>query len=176
MRRATLAGVALAGVMAAGCEPGLTSEAPLFKAGGEPPQPGLWALLQPDCTPPQGVELQSWPECAGPVWVGDGSVTMVYGTPMRSTLVVSDGELRIARLTRLNPDTRAVEHSYFALEPEGGAPVRRARVWQLDCLEDDRPVQGVTGCVADTEGAVRRMAETARRNPPTGTAVFIGGG
>ena len=38
----------------AACEPSLESEAPLLTGGGEPPAPGLWALLAPGCAAPTG--------------------------------------------------------------------------------------------------------------------------
>ena len=180
MRRAAMALMLALGA----CDPGVQSKAPLFTAGAEAPQPGLWALLPDGCPPPATAAIPDWPECALPLWVRDGALTMVLVAPSHARLVLSGDRSPIAQVESdgAPPGARRGAappggFTYYAVEADGPAPFRRGRVWELACTEPlpegVRRAADESGCWAADAAAVRRMAEAARRGPADFSAVWV---
>lgn len=175
----------LAAAGLAGCEPSLRSEQPLFQAGRQAPQPGLWAFMRGICTLPASRDIETWPECAAPVWLKGDVATFFWEGPVRANFLISDGAASIVRLAVRSGDGAdgAADapggdgYTYAVVEPEGPSPFARARLWAIDCGHAEPPAGGVSedddGCRADTEQAVRRAGALARRDDPTWTAVLV---
>ena len=159
-----------------GCDPAV-SRRPLLTEGGSTPHPGLWALLEPDCPNPTSSAVQTWPECATPVWVRPGeATTIVLRHPVRSALVLAAGEPRIAQVA-VEGDVGEPRYSYFAFRPQGAAPHRSALMWFIVC-EGDRDRSEEEGeCLVEDEGELRRLAKLAVGDPAAAIrAVHIGPG
>ena len=104
------------------------SERPLLTESGATPQTGLWALLEEDCPTPTGGAVQTWPECATPVWVQPGEATLIVHTPVRSKFIASAGEPRLLQVAGAN-DRGEPRYSYYAFKAEDTEPHRSASVW-----------------------------------------------
>ncbi len=46
--------------------------------------PGLWAILDDGCAKPGGADIQSWPSCAQPFWIGSGYAVVVRSLAERN--------------------------------------------------------------------------------------------
>ena len=52
----------------------------------ETPRPaeGLWAIMDPGCGRPAGVNFQTWPTCASPFWINENTAVVVHSPQSRS--------------------------------------------------------------------------------------------
>ena len=166
------------------CDFALRSEQPLFRAGGQAPQPGLWAFMRGSCTPPSSGAIETWPECAAPVWLNGDVATFLFEGPVRADFVISDsapGIVRLAPRRAASMDDAAKGfdddgYAYAVVEAEGPSPFGKARLWAIDCRHAEQPAADVTdedACRAKTEQAVRLAGALARKDEPTWTAVLV---
>jgi hypothetical protein len=156
----------------AACDASLKSNTPLLTQGEARAEQGLWALLDEGCAQPTGGDVQNWPECAAPVWLGEAALTGIYGGPRRSEFILAAGNPMIASVGGGSRDEPG-DHYYYAVRPEGSAPYRAATVWTLPCAEAERVNADADACVAKDEAALRRAAATAVNAKPTWRAVLV---
>jgi len=175
----TVGAMLLAGGLSA-CELALQSEQPLLQAGREAPQAGLWAFMRGSCSPPASGAVETWPECAAPVWLKGDIATFFMERPVRADFLISDGDLKIVRVGMRSPDDGAGAsdgYTYAVVEPEGRSPFAKARVWAIGCSHVDQPDGAVSDdddpCGAETEQALRMASALARKEEPTWTAVLV---
>lgn len=156
-----------------GCASGMVAQRPLFEAGTDRLEPGLWAALDEDCEAPASADLTRWPQCAVPVWIGETELTAVAIQPFRSGYLIAGGEPRIAQRhaegSGFGPDTgngRPTDDRYdfWVIEAEGASPFRRIMLWNVGCPEGASMPMGEEGmvrsgsCPAEDADAVREAA------------------
>lgn len=165
-------------MMVAACEPAI-SRRPLLSEGGSRPEAGLWAVLEPGCPTPSSEAVQTWSECAMPVWVGSGQAVTIQGRPVRSELVVADGAPRIAQF-EMKDDAGDRRYGYLAFRTLDAPPHRSALVWFVFCEGGrgvTKAVEDEAECLVEDEGELRRLARAAESDPDAaGRAVFMGSG
>jgi len=160
--------LALLALSAAACDE-VGSTRPLLTSGAWTPEPGVWALLEIGCAAPTTPAVESWPECASPVWTADGVATVLG--PVRSEFIVADGDPRILRLTEDDADGRTFR--YYAVRMQGPPPHRAATVWPISC-SDEAGAPPEAACMVTNEAELRRRARAALSQEPVGRAVYIG--
>ena len=157
------------------CDPAV-SRRPLLAQSGAGPQVGLWALLEPDCPAPTTDSVQTWPECATPVWVKPGEVITIQRSPVRSEFVTASGEPRIAQVAGENVAGER-RYSYFAFRTLGAPPHRSALVWFIFCDGERGRTKAAADeaeCLVEDEAELRRLARLAADDADAaGRAVYI---
>lgn len=170
-----------------GCAPMVQSDKPLFETSGVQPKPGLWAVMQADCTPPRVADVGSWPECATPVWFRDGMAATYFDLDpeqpgparlVRFPVVGAAGSPYVLQISSPSApggkDVEAPRHTYWALKPGGAAPFDQASVWVGLCPEQRNPdPDAETPCEAESEDQVRSWLGETMRTTPAQVAVWI---
>ena len=153
------------------CSPQVSSTVPLMARGSVQPRPGLWAFLDPHCPAPTSSHVETWRECATPVWLSEGTATLLAPGPKRARFLIDDGDPGLVQMTGsinamspAHPQTDPA-FSYLAVAPGNrGAELTSARVYELRCpTRDQRTVRGLSvaqdgSCLATTLAAVRTVA------------------
>jgi hypothetical protein len=171
-----------AACLLAACEPGVVSEQPLVNRSGGQPAEGVWALLRQGCPAPASARMGQWPDCAIAVWLDGESATVFHqGTPVHAPFLMGEGNPRLLQFKFVSRDaakSSGIEfgpptapgakpeeptlpfYGYWAFQPEGNAPYRRGKTWQIQCPDREMPglEKSDDGCLAKTLDGLRSVA------------------
>ena len=173
MRRLLVLLVAVSGLAA--CNEMINSDQPLFSRGDGTLRPGLWAVLDTGCASPGTAAVQTWADCAMPIWVTDDTATVLMPKPTRGDFLLAAGDPRVVQVG-FRDETGATGYSYAALRPEGAAPYVRASVWMNGCPEAIAGPQAEETCTATSAEQVRRGLAALVKESPAKHAVWIAAG